>query len=229
MSLGLALGLILAISAQEAPYDADPHHPWNDLHRSLFTWCPTKADLHEEYEGDPRFWPLAGEFSTSWTTPKDLLEQIGRFKESLFKDPLKRAILQHDVWMFLDGLEGLPMSNTRTYPLANEDLRNELRRRLVPLLRQLALSPEEIRTLPDNYAQAVKSKTYRASFDLDDSERPFLPADLWESEGPWVLVGREDDAVLAEQHVKLLRGAPRSSYSWPCLGAARRPSNMSTG
>ncbi|MBV8881221.1 MAG: hypothetical protein JO332_14745 [Planctomycetaceae bacterium] len=208
--MSIAVGLFLALLAQDAPYDPDPQHPWNELHRSLFTFCPSKADLPREYEGDPLFWPLPQEPWTAWSVSKDLVDRLDRFKDSLFQDPLKRAILQHDLWMFLDGLEGLPMGNTTTWAMESEELRNELRRRIVPILRRLALSIDELRALPDNYAQAVKSKRHAASFNAAEPERPFLPADLWEPEGPWVLVGNQSDAALAHEHVKLQRG--RSAF-----------------
>lgn len=206
MNLGIALRLALALSLQEGPYDPDPRHAWNELHQAVFTWHPLAAGKKEEVEPDPRFWPLPKEPSDRWTVSKELAGRIERFDATLIKDPLKRALLQHDLWMFLDGLEGLPMSNFRSYPMEGDKERDALRQKLVPILRQLALSPEEIRALPDNYAQAVKAKAFAASFDPKEPERSFLPPDLWEPEGPWVLVGREKDAVLAEEHVKLLRG-----------------------
>jgi hypothetical protein len=90
--------------------------------------------------------------------------------------------------------------------MEGEKERDALRQKVVPILRQLALSPGEIKALPDNYAQAVKAGGYAPSFEPKDPERPFLPPDLWEPGGPWVLVGREADAVLAKEHVKLMRG-----------------------
>jgi len=206
VNLEIVLRLALALSMQEGPYDPDPHHAWNELHRALFTWHPLAAGQSEEVEPDPRFWPLPKEPSDNWTVSKELAGRIERFDAKLIKDPLKRALLQHDLWMFLDGLEGLPMSNFRSYAMQGDTEREALRQKLVPILRQLALTPEEIRALPDNYAQAVKAKAFAPSFDPKDPERSFLPPDLWEPEGPWVLVGREKEAVLAEEHVKLMRG-----------------------
>jgi len=200
----------MTIAMQDGPYDPNPHHPWNELHQALFTWHPLASDQAEEHEGDPLFWPLPKEAWDKWTVSKELAGCIDRFNEKLIQDPLKRAMLQHDVWMFLDGLEGLPMGNTRTYPMGEETERNALRQKLVPILRQLALTSEEIRSLPDNYSQAVKAKVYPPFPDPKDAEQPFLPPDLWEQESSWVLVGREDEALLAEEHVKLVRG--RSAF-----------------
>lgn len=198
--------LLLAALVLQGPYDADPKHPWNELHRSLFTWLPAEPDEHPPVEPDPLFWPQPVKPWSKWTVSKDLVGAIERFDASQIKDSLKRAILQHDLWMFLDGLEGLPMANTRSYSMDNEPQIAELRRRLVPILRKLALTADEIKALPDNYARAAKSGTYSAAFDPANPERPFLPPDLLEPEGPWVLLGHPEEKVLAEEHVKLMRG-----------------------
>src|SRR5204863_7543 len=105
----------------------DPHHPWNDLHRALFTWHPLTAGQNDEVEPDPRFWPLPKEPWDKWTVSNELSGRIDQFDAKLIQDPLKRAILQHDLWMFLDGLEGLPMGNTRSYAMDGEKERNGLR------------------------------------------------------------------------------------------------------
>ncbi|HXX92864.1 MAG TPA: hypothetical protein VEN81_04475 [Planctomycetota bacterium] len=222
MILGVASSVALTLALQGGPYDSDPHHPWNELHRALFTWHPAQAGQPEVYEEDPRCWPIPQNYRDVWTVSKNLSGTIDRFGEHPIQNPLKRAMLQHDLWMFLDGLDGLPVSNFRSCPLKDEELKTELRRRLVPILRQLALGPEEIRALPDTYAQAVQSKAFAPRFDLKDPGRPFLPPDLWEPEGPWVLLGDEKDAVLAEQHVKLVCG--RSVFFiFIALPGGRRP------
>src|SRR5262245_51163194 len=148
----MILGVALAFCLQDPPYDPDPRHPWNELHRALFTWRPTEADQPEEIEQDPVCWPIPKKPWTPWSVSKNLSGAIDRFNEKQVQDPLQRAILQHDLWMFLDGLEGLPMSNTRSWELKDEALKTDLRRRLVPVLKQLALEPDAIRSLPDNYA-----------------------------------------------------------------------------
>jgi hypothetical protein len=211
VKLQAAVGILLALAPQGGPYDAATKHPWNELHRALFTWRPTMGKIPEGLESDPLFWPLG---SAPWTFSEKLLPVLDQFDqakgETLAKDPLKRAVLQHDLWMFLDGLEGLPLGSGRSLPPESEEARIEVRRRLTPLLQRVALTPDEIRALPDTYAAAVASKQYSAAFDPAEPERPFLPPDLWDPKGPWVLVGREDDAVTAEKHVKHFRG--RSAF-----------------
>lgn len=200
------LAVLLVLAPQAGPYDGDAKHPWNELHRALFTWRPTRPEktVSEGYEADPLFWPLG---AAPWTFSEAVSKALVRFDEAAAEtDPLKRALLQHDVWMFLDGLEGQPLGEARSLPPETEESRAEIRRRLVPLLRRLALTPEELRGLPDTYAAAAKSGRHAAAFDPQEPERSFLPADLWNAEGPWVLLGREDGKPAAPQHVKHFRG-----------------------
>jgi len=204
-----ALGLAL----QGGPYDADPKHPWNELHEALFTWRPltTKTRITAGLEAEPLFWPISAD---EWTFSAALLPLLDRLLENksdgLVKDPLKRAVLQRDLWMFLDGLEGMPQGGGRSMPPEDEAARDGARRRIARLMRRLALSPEEIRALPDNLRAAVTSGRVLKAFDPAEPERPFLPADLMDPKGPWVLLAREDGVPAAEQHVKHFRG--RSAF-----------------
>src|SRR5262249_34901601 len=52
------------------------------------------------------------------------------------------------------------------------------------VLRRLALPPEQVKKLPDHYAEAAKGSG--------------LPADLFAADGPWVCVGRSDGPVALE-------------------------------
>jgi hypothetical protein len=70
-------------------------------------------------------------------------------------------------------------------------------------LRRLALSPDEIKALPDNYAQSVASGTFAMEYDPKQPERPFLPPDLFDPRGPWVCIAPspESDTGVAPMHI----------------------------
>src|SRR6185436_5478797 len=207
--------LLLALALQGGPYDADPKHPWNELHRALFTWSPVtpRDKIPAGLEPDPLFWPIGDR----WTLSASLLPALDRLLEkggdALVKDPLRRAILQHDLWMFFDGLEGQPFANSQSWPPEDEAARDAARRRIARLMRRIALTPEEIRALPDNLAAAVASGRHAKAVDPTEPERPFLPADLLDPKGPWVLLGREDGAPIAQQHAKHFRRAAFLVYA----------------
>jgi len=75
----------------------------------------------------------------------------------------------------------------------------------------LALPPEQIASLPDNYAQAVASGEFPKEYDPEHRERAFLPPDLFDRQGPWVeLEGRGKPLPVAEQHDSFFDG--RSSF-----------------
>jgi hypothetical protein len=95
----------------------------------------------------------------------------------------KRAMLQRDLWMAFDGRFYDPPD-----PLVRE--------RLAPLLRRLALTSDEIRALPDTYALATQ--TYPSQFDPQNPAQPFLPKDLLDPSGPWLLLG--SDIPVARRH-----------------------------
>jgi hypothetical protein len=86
--------------------------------------------------------------------------------ENTKRPALHRALMQADVWAAYDALAGIrPFARGR---------RNELHERasqLLPLLarfiRKLALAPNEIKTLPDNYALAAKQHPLPALFSPD--------------------------------------------------------------
>src|SRR6185503_7325326 len=106
----LVAAAALLAATQGGPYDADPKHPWNELHEALFTWRPAKPDkIPAGLVPDPLFWPAGFQ---EWTFSAALLPVLDRFLEkgsdALVKDPIKRAILQRDLWMFFDGLDGMP-------------------------------------------------------------------------------------------------------------------------
>ena len=124
-----------------------------------------------------------------------VLEEFIREKgETLIDDPLKRATLQHDLWLVYNWL------------VWNKDIieqspdRKRLAVPLAKVIRRLALSPEEIAKLPDNYAAAAASKRFADHFDTEKPEQAYLPPDLFKPDGPWVCFGRTD-APPASRHV----------------------------
>jgi hypothetical protein len=98
-------------------------------------------------------------------------EFLAKGGEKLVREPVKRAFLQRDLWAVFDW--------TRSW---HTDVPGRaLRTRLAPVIQRLALSPEEIKALPDNFG-AVAATNAVGGF----------PADLWDPRGPWVLIGDDN-------------------------------------
>jgi hypothetical protein len=177
-----------------AIYDPDPEHLWNRLHAAL-RGLIKGADTSDPWELDPFVWRSdAYEFrgAAQQAALKVLDEFLARNGHTLVKDPLKRALLQRDLWTLFDS-PGLPRWAPKKYP------QMELASRLARIIPRLSLKAEEIKKLPNNFAEAVAAK-----------EAWFLPADLWNPDGPWVLLGDDARIPLALTHVEFLGG--RSTF-----------------
>src|SRR5262245_11457213 len=89
-------------------YHPDPRHPWNRLHEALFVRTGPDGRAY----GHDRLEPLL------WYGTKHLLEDRSRDRalavleeflrgngERLIEDPLKRAVLQRDLWLVFNWLD----------------------------------------------------------------------------------------------------------------------------
>jgi hypothetical protein len=177
-------------AAGQPVYDADPQHLWNRLYETLFVRAGPDGGSY----GSDRFEPLL------WLGSKHLLEGpsqdravkvLAEFLDEQGEkriDPLKRALLQRDLWMLFGWLQGMhTYGGSGIPPEKLGESQRRLGRPLAAVLRRLALSPDQIKKLPDHYAEAAK--------------RSGLPADLFAADGPWVCVGRSDGPV-APEHLR---------------------------
>jgi hypothetical protein len=187
-------------------YDPDPSHIWNRLHATFY--------VREDLPGtellpdalDPPLWRHTTYLLAQPSHQKALRvldEFLETHAEKLISDPVKRALLQRDLWAVFDWSAAMSPGY--------EKEKRELQARLADVLRRLALTPEQIASLPDNYAQAVAAGEFAKEYDPDHPERAFLPPDLFDAHGPWVeLEGRGKPLPVAEQHDSFFSG--RSSF-----------------
>lgn len=115
----------------------------------------------------------------------------------LIRDPLKRAVLQHDLWAAFDHLIDLNIRwqgdrETRTR-------RSMLCEKLARCMDQLALSSSEIDQLPNTYETAVASGEFAAEHQLD-SKVNYLPHTLLTDRNEWM----EVDFYVPETHEDIL-------------------------
>lgn len=198
-------------------YHADPHHLWNRLHRALFVRSyGKKGKIYGQDMVDPLLWPNTTEFLLSGPSHEKALTILDEFLdgkgEKLVDDPLKQAVLQHDLWAVFDWTANLdqPRYGSRVgVAVRTEKLdgaRLALRKRLAAAIRALAPKPEEIAKLPDNYAAAAASGAYAKDFDPKRPEQLFLPPDLLDPKGSWVCVRGAASGPSAPVHVEYYRG-----------------------
>jgi hypothetical protein len=162
----------------QAVYAANHDDPWNRLFYCLFTRT-IKARLADEFGegrrvveqieyGDRGIEPLYPSSPGGWTTRRDGAYRVmteplySRFKRALDdalsgrgqRPPLARALMQADLWAAHDLL-------SRNYDFDGDEgkqrlaRRNELLRLVAQLIKKVALTPKEIKALPDNYAAGV--------------------------------------------------------------------------
>jgi hypothetical protein len=164
------------------PYSPDPQHIWNRLHRQLLERRDRKGQVWGCDEIDPLLWRetthiLVGDGYSQ--TLRLLDEFTSTHAERLIRDPLSRAILQHDLWAVFDWLVATPELHI--------EQRAQLERRLAAIIKAVALTPEEIERLPDNYS------SLRGTVTADGLALPDLRTG-------WVLLGRDDGEPVAPFH-----------------------------
>jgi hypothetical protein len=201
-------------SARTSPYDAAPRHLWNRLHQALMdrtmTDNPSAEYADDEFEPFP---VLHGRPLLTGAGHRRALAVLDEFLSSngerLFEDPVRHAFMQRNLWSLFDWTADKQWRHVAR-ELQFRDERNALAERLARAMRKLALPPQQNQRLGDNYALAVSRKEFSREFDPAHPEKPFLPPDLWEPEGPWVLLGDQLGTPLARTHLEFFNG--RSAF-----------------
>lgn len=209
-----------------AIYDADANHLWNRLFaafyvqkiannfadRNTVAYNPSTRGAGEPHwlgpdVLDPPFgyhpkFLLADEpFARCNALLDEFLDHDG---VALIRDPLKRALMQHDLWGVFDVLAQSAQMALFPFPTDNEGFRHPpltaeqekhraiLEQKLARAIHELALSRDEIEKLPDTYNAAVKSGGLSKIYDKTNYD--FLPPDLFDPKGGWheVSSGRTD-------------------------------------
>lgn len=178
-------------------YDADPDHLWNRLFAAFYIRPRVlpATDTHPEltrYEGGDVIEFLAWGSTTYWSSEavsRKVTPLLDEFSDSggagLVTQPIRRAVLQHDLWAVYDHLIALNIQ--RTGDLATRRRRDRLCQKLARCLQRLALTQSELDQLPDTYRLAVASGNFARAHDFD-SERDYLPHGLLTNRDEWVEV-----------------------------------------
>lgn len=185
----------LASDAPPTLYNSDPNHIANRLFASLYV---RKSNLPERPGGTPipRYeggdvlefpaWANTGYYSE----PQTAARIEGLLREFLTVDaaqlpqvPLKRVLLQHDLWAAHDHLvqQNIAWQGTRE----ERDRRSRLAALLARAIRRLAPTRKEIEALPETYDEAARSPAFAPAHAWDRSV-DYLPPDLFSQEGPWI-------------------------------------------
>lgn len=195
-------------------YDPDPSQIWNQLYAALFIREDRQGSRYGEDSLEPMLWLYSRHLLEPESRARALHvldEFLQRHAEKQIADPVRRAMLQRDLWAVFDWSVQRSTAGPGDPDYANEKL--ALQRRLAEALRRLALSSDEIKSLPDNYKQAVTSAAFAMEYDPGNHEQPFLPPDLFDPHGPWVAISPSpefDGLGIAKTHIFNISG--RSSF-----------------
>lgn len=164
------------------------------MFRQFFARTASDGTEYGWYALDPLLWPettylLEGE---SHKQSIQLLDEfISARGEELIHDPLKRAVFQRDMWSVFDWLA----FQYDDYPVDHPTQRRELQERIVKVIQKLALSKQEIESLPDNFREAIESGIFATQFQSEHPSTPFLPADFYSPDSGWVSIGRKGGPI----------------------------------
>jgi len=175
-------------------FDSDPQHLWN----RLFAAVTIRPSLLPSVRGGQPVARIEGgdriEFfgwggTTYWDDgangarlERHLDQFLNEGGEKLSTNPLKRVLLQHDLWTLFDFL--MTRHIARQGDFETRRRRSELCRKLAHAIQSLALPAETLAKLPDNYSLAVQSGRFAATHNFDP-KRDYLPQGLLTGGDEW--------------------------------------------
>ena len=200
-----------------AIFHSDKKHLWNRLHSVFFVREDNQGNKVGGDLVDPYLWPSTTEFLLKGNSHNKAITLLDEFIKGnghqLIADPLKRAVLQHDLWSIFDWTtnydKGLPFGGAispKTKSKELNDSRKALRSRLSKAINLLALDETEALGLINNYSMAVKSGSDLKKLDKTDFEGHFLPSTLLTDNSNWVCVRGSLQGPSAPVHMRYYGG-----------------------
>jgi hypothetical protein len=212
----LTLGLGCSLLAEDAPrakpesktpepqpaagiYDANPQHLWNRLHTAFYQREVETIDQQKVVPMGPEILdPPLGIHPRYLLDEKPFAASNAILDEFLVASaeiaaagPLKRALLQRDLWAVFDLLQAEVDSGLRNFgdtpPWAAEhqERRAILSRKLARAITALALPRTQLEALPHTYALAVQSGSLAVA-PASQERADYLPRDLFAEKSPWL-------------------------------------------
>jgi hypothetical protein len=184
----------LRSDAPLAIYDADPQSLLNRLFAAFYirtSEIPTKRGGQpvRRIEGGDLIDFLAWPGSDYWSSRETCARLSALLDECLAKpeqirpaDPVRRAMLQRDLWAPFDYL--ISRNIVRAGDTQTRQQRDDFCRKLAALIRTLTLTPAEIQSLPDTYTLAINSGRFAREHNFDPNV-DYLPSELLTKSDEW--------------------------------------------
>lgn len=115
---------------------------------------------------------------------------------------VKRALLQRHLWVVFDAT--IPNDYK---PPTHMDRRRETQKMLANLIRRVALTKDEIMSLPDTLAATIRSGKFPQEHEPKERFKPFLPPDVYAKDGPWVCMGKAGNPTTHHARIDRWRSA----------------------
>src|SRR5262249_8765434 len=160
MPLLMALAIANFARSGDGVFDPNVNHPWNRLRAFFFVRAADDGFIYDREELEPPIQALSKHLleGPSHEQAISLLDAfLNRHEDRLIRDPLKRAILQRDLWSvfgisagtganrwweFGNQLAMVGIEDTGDEHFGRKKARRELQSRLVAAMQRVALSPE---------------------------------------------------------------------------------------
>ncbi len=201
MIAALGCCAVHAAEALAGVYDRDPEHLWNRLYRAVATRTAEGIEFGAD-NSEPYLDPVE-DVARLNAVLDEFLAGDGRSRPP---GDLRQALLLNDVWAAFD--------------LAVARDAKSLQQKLARAVWRLRMPAAAIVALPGNYAQAVKRGDFAADFAPARPDTPFLPADLFDANGPWVQIGKPGGLV-ALSHVAGMSGRSTFQVFIRCPGGRK--------
>jgi hypothetical protein len=191
----LILALVISYSSAVAGGDTAAVPPAESaLRAALFTRTLSNGDAYDAGELDILYWSNTRNLLTEPSHAKALaaLDEFNqRNLARKIKDPLRRVILQRDLWQLYDWAS----ENHEGPESPFERARAELRPRLAAAMKQLAPDEKQIARLPHNL-NALGAMAGIADF----------PRGLLDDSGGWIMLGTSGGEAAAPVHAQAFAG-----------------------
>ena len=187
--------------ARFLPYAPQRDHLWNRIHHRLFDRITGDGKILGCDEIDALLWNATTHVlaEPAFSDTVALLDSfLAGHAERLVRDPLRRAIFQHDLWAFFDWLVDPSAGQPHQGPPPYQEQRQQLAQRIARMIRSVALTQAEIDHLPNNFQQLQSSRGKELLPELPDVAQG------------WVMLERDDNTIAAPMHSKII--SPRSVF-----------------
>ena len=188
-------------------YDPDPNHIWNRLYRTFYRRESREGHEYGYDELDPLLWVQTKYLLTDPSNRQALAvlsEFLSTHGEKAINDPMKRALLQRDLWAIFDWTTECFECTKQSANTSPSKLK--LQTKLAQVIKRLGLSQDQIAALPNTYKQAIEAGAFAKAYDLNNRAQSFLPSDLFDPKGPWVALSIRGGDLIAPGHVGAFSG-----------------------